>query len=237
MTVLPNCGEVVLSVMPPLHRRSCDRSRKHGHAIDPERNREQAARRARVRLRRYCKEHRLVFMWTLTYGSGGQRDAAQLRRQVERFIAKVVQARGGRFPYAYVIEAHKDGERLHVHMAVPFWMPHAEVAEMWGHGWVFMTDKRRKGDCAWVGAERAAAYLAKYVGKEFESGESERRRYEVARGWSVQRYSVRCMDFGDGQMQAEALFGGPPNYVWSSSECEDWPGPAVLVLWFPEREP
>jgi integrase len=56
------------------------------------------------------------------------------------------------------------------------------MAALWGHGWVFVTDKRKRGECAHVGAVRAARYLSGYVKKEFDESPYGRRRYEVARG-------------------------------------------------------
>ena len=206
-------------------RRQVDLSRKVEAAKDPDRCRQEAARRARRELRRFCKEHRLFFMWTLTYGHGGQRDLTKLRRQIERLMAKMVEERGGRrFPWAYVPELHADEERWHVHVAVPFWFDQRRLTVLWGHGHVWCTDKRKRGECSFVGAVRAASYLAKYVDKTFGESEFGRHRYEVARGWKIHSYQVRVRDLDDGQRYAEAVFMGSPTYVWNSAESEDWAG-------------
>jgi hypothetical protein len=233
-TVYPYAGEVVLS---PLDgHRDVDRTRKPGGPRDPQRCKREASARAHRQLRRFCKEHRLCFMWTLTYGGGGQRDLSKLRRQIERLVAKVIADLGGkRFPYAYAVELHADGERLHVHMAVPFFFAHERLGVLWGHGFVWCSDKRQRGECAHVGATRAAGYLAKYVAKTFDSSEFGCHRYEVARGFKVERYQVRRRDFDDGQRYAEALFMAAPEYVWNSGDCPDWAGPPVRVLFFTPR--
>lgn len=206
--------------------------------IDPERCRKVAAQRARRELRRLCKEHLLFFQWTLTFGDGGQRDLTKLRRQVERFVAKVVAERGGeRFPWVYVVEFHEGGERLHVHMAVPFWFPHERLKTLWGHGHVWITDKRKRGECRFVGAVRAAGYLSKYLDKTFGETEFGRHRYEVARGWKVKTYQVRVRDLDEGQRYAEAVFVAAAEYVWHSSSCEEWAGPPTRVLFFMARAP
>lgn len=174
-------------------------------------------------------------MWTLTFGDGGQRDLTQLRRQVERLVAKIAAEQNrGDFPYAYVVEHHKqnDTARLHVHMAVPFFFKHDRLTLLWGHGHVWCSDMRKRGECARVGANRAASYLAKYVGKTFEEVEFGRHRYEVAKGWKVTSYQVRRRDLDDGQRYAEGIFGGPPSYVWNSSDSEGWAGPPVRLLFF-----
>jgi hypothetical protein len=172
-------------------------------------------------------------MWTLTYGHGGQRDLVKLRRQVGRFVAKVVQERGGRrFTWAYVVELHKDGERFHVHMAVPFWFDQRRLTALWGHGHVWCTDKRKRGECTFVGAVRAAGYMAKYLDKTFGFSEFGRHRYEVARGWKVTSYQISVRDLDEGQRYAEAVFMGRPEYVWDSGSCEEWSAPPVRVLFF-----
>lgn len=233
VTVYPNAGEVVLS---PLDgRREVNRKRKPDGPKNAEACKIAAVSRAKRELRRFCKEFRLCFMWTLTF-DGGQCDVDQLRRQVERFIAKVVEDRGGqRFPYAYVVEPHADGERLHVHMAVGFFFPHKRLGVLWGKGFVWCTDKRKRGECAHVGANRAAGYLAKYVGKTFEHSEFGRHRYERARGFDVSSYQLRRKNFDDGQRYAEALFLAAPEYVWNSEQCAEWRGPRVRVLFFKSR--
>jgi len=231
VTVYPYAREAVVSVM--RGQRAVDRSRRRDAPRDVERCKREATKRAQRELRRFCKSHRLFFMWTLTYGDGGQRDLRQLRRQVERLVAKVQESRNGEaFPYAYVVEPHKDGERLHVHMAVPYFFDQRRLSLLWGHGFVWCTDKRKRGECAQVGANRAASYLAKYVGKTFEHAEFGRHRYEVAKGWRVERYEVRRRDLDDGQRYCEALFMAAPEFVWDSSTCDDWHGPPVRVLFF-----
>ena len=203
---------------------------------DSDRCRQEAARRARRQLRRFCKEHQLFFMWTLTYGNGGQRDLRQLRRQVERLVGKVVRERGGkRFPWTYVVEPHKDGERLHVHMAVPFWFDQRRLTELWGHGHVWCSDKRRRGSCRMVGAIQAANYLAKYLDKQFAGSEAGQHRYEVARGWRVQSFQIGVRDLDEGQRYAETVFMAEPFYRWDSSSCEEWAAPPVRVLFFMPR--
>jgi hypothetical protein len=120
-------------------------------------------------------------------------------------------------------------------MAVPFFIKHRRLTVLWGHGHVWRTDFRRKGERAHVGATRAAAYLTKYVAKTFESSEFGRHRYVTARGFKVTSYQVRVRDFGDGQHYAEAVFMAPPEFVWDSRTLEDWPGPPVMVLFFAPR--
>jgi hypothetical protein len=231
LRVYPKCGEAVVSLL-QRERAAADRSRKGERAHDPQRCRENAARRAKSTFRRFCKQHRLCFMWTLTYGDGGQRDLAQLRRQVERLRAKVIRETGRDFPYAYVVEFHKDGERLHVHMAVPFFFDQRRLTTLWGHGHVWCSDKRQRGECRFIGAERAVRYMAKYMAKAFEDGDFGRHRYERARGWAVETYDVRVFDFGDGQRVAEEVFGGKPRFVLDSADVEDWQAPPMRLLFF-----
>jgi hypothetical protein len=222
---------VVVSIV-QAPRLQIDRSRKSEQGEYRERSHQAAVSRAKRELRRFCTNHRLFFMWTLTYANGGRWDEPRLHREVERFVAKVVAARGGeRFPYAFVVEHHKSGA-LHVHMAVPFFIKHKRLETLWGRGWVWIRDKRKRGECAHVGAVRAAGYLTSYVKKEFEESPYGRRRYEVARGFKVLRYQVRRRDLDDGQRYAEAVFLGKPEHVWHSRDCVDFAGPPTRVLFF-----
>jgi hypothetical protein len=225
-----------VSLLQP-ERAPVDRSRKGERAHDSGRCRENAARRAKTIIRRFCKQHRLAFMWTLTYRDGGQRNLGQLRRQVERLMAKVERETGRDFPYAYVVEFHRDGERLHVHIAVPFRFAWKTLDRLWPHGSVWCTDWRKSGECAFVGAERAVRYMSKYMMKAVDAVEFGQRRYERARGWAIESYGLRVLDFGDGQRVAEETFGGRPRFVFESADVEDWPAPPVRVLFFEMRTP
>ncbi|MGH7735462.1 MAG: rolling circle replication-associated protein [Gemmatimonadales bacterium] len=81
-------------------------------------SREDAARRARGKVRRYCAANRLNRLGTLTYGGEGNHDPAELRADVGGFFRRLRGSLGERFPYLWVPEWHKSGHGLHVHFAV-----------------------------------------------------------------------------------------------------------------------
>lgn len=236
VAIYPNAGEAVITSK-WARGLPVDRSRKDGGAKDPERCQREAVRRARVTMRRYCCEHRLRYMWTLTYADG-EKDAGRVRRDVERLVKKIASdRRGRRFPYIFVLEHHKDGQRFHVHMAVPFFFKQKKLEKAWGKGWVFCTDMKSKGECSFAGARRAANYLTKYIAKTFEHSEFGRHRYERAQGFEPERRTISRHDMDDGQSYAEEAFGMRPAFVWSSAEVEVWDGPPTRALFFLGRAP
>jgi hypothetical protein len=89
-----------------------------GAAKDPVRSKAEALRRARTKVRRYCTENRLRFMWTFTYRGDGEHDLRKVRRDVERLLASVRASRGKAFPYLWVPELHKTEHGIHVHMGM-----------------------------------------------------------------------------------------------------------------------
>ena len=215
-----------------------DRSRKGEGANDPARCRKESERRARVTLRRYRVEHRLRYMWTLTYAGSGEHDLARVRRHVEKLIAKVVEDRHGqRFPYIWVAELHATEHGIHVHLAVPFFYKHAKLMKAWGRELVWCTDMKKPGECGLVGYRRAAAYLTKYVGKAFGESAFGRHRYERAQGFEPESYRVRRWDMDHGQDYAEGVFRAKPAFVWRSDSIECWEGPPCRVLFFLGRAP
>lgn len=72
-----------------------------GRAADPERSEQEAARRARGKLRRYCAANRLNRFATLTYAGAGCFDHGQLRTDVADFFRGLRRELGAKpFPYA-----------------------------------------------------------------------------------------------------------------------------------------
>ena len=215
-----------------------DRSRKGEEAKDPRRCQAEAARRAKVTLRRFCTEHRLRYMWTLTYRGDGEHDISKVRRHVEKLIAKIANNRNGqRFPYVWVPEQHPSGHGIHVHMAVPFFYKHSNLVKAWGRGFVYCTDMKKPGECGMVGCRRAVTYLSKYLGKAFEDAGFGRHRYERAQGFEPYSYKVSRFDLQDGEEYACIVFRTAPTFVWRSESIETWAGPPCRVLFFAGRAP
>jgi hypothetical protein len=233
VAVYPTAGEVVLTV--PSAPRDPEAPTKLGPA-HPDRARQVAQSRARTRVRRYCKANGLHRLCTLTY-----RDQTADMRQVHRDLAafvKRLRARGFRgqlFAYLWVREAHQSG-MLHVHVALPKFLPKPMLEACWGKGFVDVRALGSHSESSSSKSSRAAGYLAKYVGKAFED-EAGAHRYEVGQGFEPERVDelVRADRVTATGHVAQRFFGGEaPSFVWTSEGVESWEGPPVAVLFWPD---
>ena len=207
-----------------------------GEAADPDRAAAEAARRARGKIRRYCTANRLNRLGTLTYRGAGNHDPVLLRLHLGEFFRGLRSGLGGRpVPYLWVPEWHKGGHGLHAHFAVGQFVKRGLIEAAWPHGFVHI---KLIGDLP-VGtgpigeARRAAGYLAKYVGKDFDHEKLlGRHRYEVAQGFQPEPVTLHGYLLDDVMRQAIAAMGRPPSYVWQSQISEGWQGPpAVWAAW------
>src|SRR5262249_1745980 len=148
---------------------------------------EEAARRARGKVRRYCAANRLNRLGTLTYAGSGCHDPKLLRGDVARFFRRLRAGlpAGAPLPYLWVPEWHPGGPGLPVRFAVGRYLRRSLIESAWGHGFVHIKQLGdvRVGAGALGEARLAARYLGKYVGKALD----ERRvaglhRYERAQG-------------------------------------------------------
>lgn len=192
---------------------------------DPRELRERSDRRRRGQMRRYCVANQLRYMWTLTCADQTH-DLDEMRRRMALLMRKLRHLLGGRFPYVYVFEQHKSGA-WHVHLAVPSYIPHAEVKRLWSHGIVQVANRNRKGDAA--GSPRSLGrYLAKYVSKTLDAGESHRHAYEVGQGFQPETIAVDVRTLDDGQLLAVVMFEGEfPAFIYSTLEVPDAEGPPL----------
>ena len=209
-----------------------------GRAFAAERRidlRDDATRRARGKVRRYCAANRLNRLGTLTYGGTGCHDPAHLREDVGGFFKRLRGSLGDRFPYLWVPEWHASGHGLHVHFAVGRYVGQAVIADAWGHGFVHI---KLLGDLP-VGsgtlgeARLASRYLSKYVGKDLgEAQSSGLHRYEVAQGFQPRGVALDGVTSDEVLGWAETVMGQPPERVWRSRDEDEWAGPpAVWAQW------
>ena len=207
-----------------------------GGAPDVERAEQEAARRARTKLRRYCAANRLNRFATLTYAGAGCFDHQQLRADVADFFRGLRRELGGKaLPYAWAPEWHPGGHGLHVHFAVGRYVRQRLIREVWGRG---LTHIKLIGDLpvgsgALEEARQAARYLAKYVSKNVADERMPRlHRYEVAQGFQPERLPLADRTQEGVIRQACELMGGVPTRLWRSDEQEGWRGPpAYWCAW------
>ena len=200
-----------------------------------ERARQEAARRARAKLRRYCAANRLNRLATLTYAGGGCFDPVQLRSDVGEFFRGLRGELGEPFAYAWTSEWHPGGHGLHVHFAVGRYVRERLIRRVWGRG---ITHIKRiqdlpVGSGAVEEARRAAGYLAKYVSKSLDADPTPGlHRYEVAQGFQPRVLPFQAASESAVIAAASAQMGGQPVRVWRSSTVEGWRGPpAYWCAW------
>jgi hypothetical protein len=201
-----------------------------GRDADPDRSRQEAARRARGRLRRYCAANGLNRLGTLTYAPPFCKDPGEVRRHAGLFFRTLRSSLGGEpLPYVWVPEFHADGERLHLHFAVGRYIKRSLIEDAWGHGWVHikLLSDLPVGSGSLAESRKAAGYLSKYVAKSFGDPRIPRRHRQPMRMqvWGRSSHDVVA--------QASDLLGRRgPERVWRSDEQEGWQGPpAVWAQW------
>ena len=205
------------------------------YAIEPDEDRaaEEAIRRARGNVRRYCAGNRLNRLGTLTYGEACS-EPRRLRDDLGLFFRRLRDDLGEPFPYLWVPEWHPGGHGLHAHFAVGRFVHYRTIRRAWGQGFVHI---KLLGDLP-VGsgtlgeARRAAWYLAKYIGKDLGAGEGGLHRYDVAQGFGPQRKRLRGESAEEVLGQASAVMGGEPAYLWDSAADPTWGKPhSVWARW------
>lgn len=209
-----------------------------GSAANPDRAAEEAGRRARARLRRYCAANRLNRLGTLTYRGNGCHDLAVVREHIGLFF-RVLRERlsSSPFPYAWVTEWHKTGHGLHVHFAVGRFIKRSVIEQAWPHGFVHikLLGDLPSGAGALTEARVAARYLSKYVAKSFTDPDARvlgLHRYDVAQGFKPEVVHLSGRSAGAVLAEASELMSARPVHEWWSSEVEDWEGPpAIWAQW------
>lgn len=200
-----------------------------GHAVNPERSAEEAARRAKGRIRRYCATHQLNRLGTLTFAGEGCHDQRQLRTYVGEFFRQLRTGLGEKpFPYVWVPEWHTTDHGLHVHFAVGQYIPRSLIESAWPHGFVHI---KLLGDLP-VGSgplgesRKAAGYLSKYVAKSFLDTKriDGLHRYDIAQGFTPQVERITGTSPYALIALASDRFGAWPTYEWSSADEPDWHG-------------
>lgn len=213
----------------------CPTTTRRGESLAPERSIEEAARRARARLRRYGVANGLNRLATLTYAES-ERDPAAHREHLAEFFRDLRAGLGGRaFPYAWVPEWHPSGHGLHAHFAVGRFVDRSLIRDAWGRGFVSikLLADMPFGATARDEARRAAGYLAKYVGKAFAQRDVlGQHRYDVAQGFQPHKERLFASSREELLELACERMGARPNRLWLSDDVVGWDRPPALwVSW------
>ena len=207
-----------------------------GRRPDPVRSMEEAGRRARRNLRRYCAANVLNRHATLTYGPPGRFDPGELRADVAVFFRGLRDQLGGPLPYVWVPEWHPGGHGYHVHVALGRYVPRGVIERAWSHGhfWIKLIGNLPAGSGAVGEARVVAGYLAKYVSKSLDDERRPlgRHRYEVGQGFQPEKVLVYGCSAEDVIARASRLMGCRPSYVWLSPK-EGWHGPPACWAQWP----
>jgi hypothetical protein len=199
--------------------------------------------RAGTRSRRYFVFNRLRYMWVITFAESNY-DRRAVMTEVSEFARRLRTFRDGvAFPYWYSPELHPGGHGWHVNFLVSFRVPNADIATLWNHGFVWVTDFAQSvsgpkgeplGFCRTPreGLRRAAHYGCKYSQKDWSPDHvgAQNHRYEIAQGFAPKNVGTWVR----GPKHAEELVADliPPEdrrYLkqWDSNDMADWVRPPV----------
>jgi len=178
-------------------------------------------------------------MGTLTYAGEGCHDPTQIRSDLGAFFRGLRTERGGEaFPYVWVPEWHKTDHGLHAHFGVNRRIPVRLIREVWGHGFVYMTQRtgRPSGGSPLADARHAARYLSKYLSKDVggpHKNASWQHRYDVAQGFEPRSVRVDAWSRGEAIGHAIEVMGGEaPTSMWTSDESDGWTAaPRMTLQW------
>jgi len=186
-------------------------------------------------VRRYAVANGCGRLVTLTYREG-QHDRAAVKADWSGFARKL-RARWPDLAWVRVLELHPGGHGWHIHAAVSRYVPKAELAALWGRGFVDVRRLRSgSGPASREDARRAARYVAKYVAKAWADGDRRpgEHAYEVAQGHAPALERLSAWGREGAVLAAVAVMGGElPAYRWDSDASEDWRGPPVVFAAWP----
>ncbi|VVE88031.1 rolling circle replication-associated protein [Pandoraea bronchicola] len=208
---------------------------KRGESEKKEDNRLVAAKRAKRRVRLRCKAMHADRMITLTYRENMQ-DKERLKRdydKLRRRLAKLLD-----FQYVAVPERQKRGA-WHLHIAVKGRQNYRVLRAIWisivgnDNGYVRVSNPfRQKGQ-----HHKLAAYLSKYITKDFAEHTMNEKRYWTSKGIEVpERQPIAHILNDEPEKAIVTAFEAAEAWGASLDDCQvfwdDWQG----CLWLATRE-
>lgn len=182
-----------------------------GQSDDRERSVDIACKRARKMIRLKCKAIRADHMITLNYRDNVQ-DLERAQRDLQKFVRRMSKLKSNAirgFKYVLVIEYQKRGA-IHFHIAVHGWQDVDIVRAVWyevvgrAQGQIDVRGPKSKGDKRIRGVHQLAQYLCKYISKDLETTELNKKRYWSSKGIDVperETVDVRWADTVEGAFQ------------------------------------
>jgi hypothetical protein len=197
---------------------------------------QEAGRRARGHVRRYCAANRLNRLGTVTYAGTGCHEPAELHADLAVFFRRVrVELGEQAIPYLWVREPHPGGHGLHAHFAVGRYVPRRMIEDAWGRGFVHikLISNLPVGSGTLGESRRVGFYVAKYLTKASDGDRSlGRHRYEVAQGFQPRKVVLRARTETELLARASEVMGAHPAYVWRSDNEKEWDAPpACWACW------
>jgi len=195
-------------------------------------NVERSRRRAKGRLRRFAVANHLDRMATLTYSDEYlPASRAEAVRDYHEFVRRLREVYGRR-ALVRVIERGSLRDRRHHHVALGFYIPKAQLAALWGRGFVDVRQFRRRRRDGRSASRQVASYISAYIDKQPEAGPGEH-RYEPTEGFSPRRVTVYGPSADDVYRELIRRMGGevPGFESWSETWPEYRGPPAAFVSW------
>jgi hypothetical protein len=193
---------------------------ERGKSENKEENEERSIHRAKAQLRRKCMAAGFDHLATLTYRENIT-DRERAFRNFESFI-RLVHSYLSDWKYIAVHEFQKRGA-VHFHLGVKGYQDVTLLRTLWrlvvGDGNIDVSYKKSKKGGKWKKAD-LAQYLAKYIGKDMETGLNER-RFRASPGIYIPEeifylpFKTCAEDFALHKIET---LGGQVGFVWTPVE-------------------
>lgn len=230
------CENLLQPSGPTVQPKHPDRA-EEGPDDGPTRSQQVSIRRARTRVRRMIRYYGLHLMVTLTFPGAGIHDYETALRYIQDFIHD-----HGRYlhlggKWVAVPELHPGGHGWHWHVVVFKRFKRKELAALRTAWTDFL---KRRGHLPsggaryaridlkdWGSPQKAAGYLAKYIGKSFEddSRGKHRRRFLAALDMPVPSQRGGCATLEELRQLADRI---GCRFVFESFEDPRWSGPPMV---------
>jgi hypothetical protein len=184
-----------------------------GESENRELNQQDAATRARQKVRLVCKSISADRMITLTYKEN-MVDVERLKHDWDTFRRRMSKVK--EFHYVAVVERQVRGA-FHIHIAVTGRQCYQLVRSIWyrivgrdstgkPNGNIDVTNPARFGGQTKTARHRIAAYLSKYISKDMTVREFNDKRYWASRGIVIPERNYYQLPFGTSNWDAVAHF-------------------------------